>query len=118
MINISNLSLENSYLVPSNQVYYVEELCKPYIESLNKVYITIAIFNLFYSFSWLWLKNRKDKIIFKFPIEDHTFIFTVGHIAMMLDIVFFLLNFFVFGYWLLLNNTEFVLNLPFIGWFT
>ncbi len=117
-MNITNITFEKSFIIPKNQVYYVEELCKPYIASLSKVYITVAVFNICYSFVWLWLKNRKDKILFRIPIEDKTFVFTIGNVLTMLDTIFFMLNFFVIGYWLLIQNVEFVIKLPFVKWFT
>ncbi len=117
MTNITNFTFEKTWLIPQNQVYYVEELCQPYIESLSKAYITVAIFNLFYSFTWLWLKNRKDKVLLKLPLESFTFTFTIGSISFMLDIIFFMLNFFVIGYWLILQNPTLFMELPIIRWF-
>ena len=70
----------------------------------------------------IWLKNRQDKVIFKIPIETEdvkkTFVFTIGNVLTILDTMFFILNFFVIGYWLVIQNIETVINLPFIGWFT
>ncbi len=118
MINITNITFPSSYIVPQNQIYYVEDLCKPYIESVSKIYLTVAVYNLFYSFVWLWLKNRKDKILFRIPVEDKHYVFTLGNILTMLDVIFFILNFFVIGYWLLIQNIETVIKLPFIKWFS
>lgn len=117
--NISaNITVLPDYITKQNQVLYVEELCKPYIQNIAKAYIVVAIFNLFYSFIWLWLKNRKDKVLIGTTIENRYYSITVGDIAFMLDIMFFILNFFVFGYWLVLKYTSWFVNLPFIGWFS
>ena len=128
-MNLSNFAINESallvpdFLYPSNQVIFIEELCKPYIQSVSKVYLTVAIFNIFYSFVWLFLKNRQDKVIFRIPTEfdegkPKTYVFTVGNVVTMLDTMFFILNFFVIGYWLLIHNVEFVIKLPFVKWFT
>lgn len=119
-MNESNitLSLSDWFIVPQNAVYYVEDLCKPYIESVSKAYMTIAIYNLFYSFTWLFLKNRKDKLLFKIPLENMTIDIKVSHIILVLDTIFFMLNFFVIGYWLLIHNVEAFIKFPFVKWFT
>lgn len=111
-MNITNLTIKE-YLVPQNQVYVVEELCEPYIQSLGSFYISVAIFNVCYSFTWVILNKFRDKIIFNFKLEESNFRikFTIGNLADALDVTFFLLNFFVFGYWLVLKHTDWFLNL-------
>ncbi len=121
-INVSNISkpnLSELYLNPfETQKYFVEELCQPFIQNLSKIYLTVAIYNVIYSFTWLWLKNRKDKILLDFTIEDHNIVITIGSIVRLLDTIFFLLNFFVIGYWYVLQNPSRIINLPFVKWFT
>ena len=116
-MNISFIDPSKTVINPTNQVLYVEELCKPFLESLSKAYIVVAIFNICYSFIWTQLNRHKDKVLIRVPIEGKSYVLTLGNIAFMLDIIFFMLNFFVFGYWLVLKNPTYFMELPVIRWF-
>ena len=101
------------------QEIYIENLCKPFIESVAKAYIVIAVFNILYSFTKPILEKYKDKVFHEFKIEDSSAVIQLNmkQILSILDTVFFLLNFFAVGYWLLLNHYDFITGLPVISWF-
>lgn len=120
---IINSSMLNStsarWVTPNNQVYYVEELCAPFIHQLSRAYLTVAIYNLFYSFIWFYLKNRDDKVFFDIELEGgFRFKFGVRELRSFLDTIFFMLNFFVIGYWLVIKYAGTFTGLPFMRWFT
>lgn len=105
--NYSVLSVNVSkYTLQPNQKYFVEDICRPYIQSLSKAYFTIAVFNVCYSIIFFPLHKHKDKILFNFNIVNSYYDFSVNDIVMFLDTIFFMLNFFGFGYWILINKVN------------
>jgi len=118
-ISQSDLNLSKVILEP-NTNYFIEDVCKPYVSSLATAYITIAIFNIAYSFVYPILKKREDKILFKFEMEniDHIIRIRIKDICNLLEVIWFMLNFFVFGYWLVYKYTDWFVNMPFARWFS
>lgn len=119
--NIIPINWTNPVILTPNTPYLAEDVCKPYISSLNKFYLTVAIFNFSYSFFKPTIeklnKKYKERFWFKteiegFPIAIHPFETTL----IILDGLFFILNAFVFGYWLAMRNT-WIINLPVLKWF-
>lgn len=105
--------------------YLAEEVCKPYIQTMKDYYIGVALFNFSYSFLrpvFIKLNNKyKDRFWIKFDFEGwkiklHPF----DTPLIIADGIFFVLNFFVFGYWLATNNLDIAIKisqLPVIRWF-
>jgi len=115
------INWSNPVLLNPNTPYLAEEVCKPYISSLNKFYLSVAIFNFSYSFFKPTIeklnKKYKERFWFRteinnYPVAIHPFDTTL----IILDGLFFILNAFVFGYWLALRNT-WIMNIPVLNWF-
>ena len=107
------------YNLSPGQEIYIEDLCQPFIESVAKAYIVIAVFNIIYSFTKPILEKYKDKVFHEFKIEDSSTVIQLNmkQVLHILDTIFFLLNFFGIGYWLLLNHYDFIVELPVINMF-
>ncbi len=114
-IPVLNMSLPPEYIMATNQRIYVEDLCMPYVQSLDSAYITIAIFNVCYSFTYPLLRRFKDKVFFSFMLEGSKFSIGMKEVITILDIIFFMLNFFAMGYYLLLGNLDILRGIPVIG---
>ena len=119
-INISNMNLSKDVLdsmtiYKTNQRIYIEDICMPYVQSLDKAYIAIAIFNVAYSFTHPLFKKFKDVVFFEVDISGKLLKVGVKDIMDILDVIFYMLNFFAMGYWLLLGNLDFMRSVPIIG---
>lgn len=101
--------------------YYIEDICKPYVQSVSDFYIIVAVFNICYSVSVAVLSRFKDKMIIDrlFKAEDLEFKIkiSVQNIINVLNDLFFLMNFIVFGYWLATLHFNWFIRLPIIKWF-
>jgi len=117
--NPQDLNITRNILEP-NTNYFIEDVCKPYVASLSTAYITIAIFNIAYSFVYPILKKHEDKILYELEMESDEYIINIRikDICNLLEVIWFMLNFFVFGYWLVYKYTDWFVNMPFARWFS
>lgn len=119
MINVSELDYNATILKP-NTPYLVEDICNSFVGNLQRAYIIIATFNIIYSFTYPIFK-KYSSIGFNLNLESGKVInIRIEHLSVILDTMFFMLNFFGMGYYLLLVKFDWfkenMLDLWFIRW--
>lgn len=96
--------------------HYIEDLCKSQLTYIQTLVVKLAIVNVVCFFLYTILGRFKDITLLNFNIEKHNVHITINTIRELLFNMLILFNFYVYGYWFMTNNLEWLRTLPILRW--